>query len=262
MRRLIFALIVALISFAGYYFKQQTNPFTGEKQHISLSTEEEIAIGLQSAPEMAQQFGGLYQDAKIQQTIKAIGQNIVQKTAAGKSDYKFDFHVLADPNTVNAFALPGGQIFITVGLLKLLQSEDQIAGVLGHEIGHVLGRHSAERMAKEELTQGLIGATAVATANPNDPDGQAQIAAFVGNIINMNYGRNDEIEADKFGVHFMVDLGYNPKAMLEVMDILKAAAGGQNPPEILSTHPAPENRKEKILEEVANYKVKLSDKNI
>lgn len=258
MRRLFFAVIVAIISIVGYFFKSQKNTYTGENQHISLTAQEEIAIGIQSVPEMANQFGGFSNNKNHQSEVKTLGNKIIQNTVASKSEYAFDFHVLADSKTVNAFALPGGQIFITEGLLSLLQNEAQLAAVLSHEIGHVLGRHSAERMAKEELTSGLISAAAVATANPNDPDGQAQIAAFVGGMVNMKYGREDELEADKFGVKFLLDNQYAPEAMLEVMDILAKASGGINPPEILSTHPNPSNRKEKIKIYIEEYKQALN----
>jgi len=256
MRRLFFAVIIAIISIIGYYFKSQKNPYTGENQHISLTAKEEIALGQQSVQEMAQQFGGFSHDIAARDRVRALGSRIAHNALGADKEYSFDFHVLADTKTVNAFALPGGQIFITEGLLKILTSEAQLAAVLSHEIGHVLGRHSAERMAKEELTYGLINAAAVATANPNDPDGQAQIAAFVGGMINMKYGRDDELEADKLGLDILIDNSYPPQAMLEVMDILDKASGGMNPPEILSTHPNPGNRKEKIKEYISKNQQK------
>lgn len=163
-------------------------------------------------------------------------------TREGKADpYKFDFHLLADDRTVNAFALPGGQVFITYALFSQLQTEGQVAGVIGHEIGHVLSRHSAQRIAKMELTQGLAGAAGVAGGTRST----AEIAAMVGNLINMKYGRGDELEADKWGIKLAVLAGYDPRAMLGVMDVLDRAGGG-NQPEILSTHPKPANRKEYI----------------
>src|SRR6185436_12844237 len=105
----------------------------------------------------------------------------------------------ADPQTVNAFALPGGQIFITRALYDQLRDEAQLGGVLGHEIGHVVGRHSAEHMAKSQLTGALVGAAGVAASDPNDPNRgrqAAMMAQFVGQMVNMKYGRADEIEAD------------------------------------------------------------------
>lgn len=254
--KLIIAAVIAIIAIISYYSKTQVNPVTGEKQRVSLTQEQEVALGLQSAPQMIRQMGGEYNDPNVQTMVDRVGMKIVNSTEAGKSKYKFDFHVLADPKTINAFALPGGQIFITMGLLNLLQTEDELAGVLGHEIGHVVGRHSAEHMAKDELTQGLISATAVATYDPNSPNMQAAIAQFVGSMINMKYGREDEIEADRFGVKYLFESGYNPEAQIEVMQILKKASGGQRQPEFMSTHPDPENRIEEIKKYIREYQNK------
>ena len=112
-------------------------------------------MGLQSAPQMAQEFGGLYEDEQAQQMVDQVGQRVAQNSAAKRTPYKYDFHLLADPNVVNAFALPGGQVFITYALFSRLETEEQLAGVLGHEIGHVVARHSAQRIADQQLTDGL-----------------------------------------------------------------------------------------------------------
>ena len=242
MIRLLIAAVLALGSLFTYYSNSQVNPVTGQKQHIAISPEQETAMGLQSAPQMASEFGGEYQDPKVQALIQRIGGALVNNTEARNSPYSFQFHVLADPETINAFALPGGQIFITVGLLKRLKSEDQIAGVLGHEVGHVIARHSAQQMAKQELTGGLMRAAVVAAQDPNNPGASSAIAQYVSNIINLKYGREDELEADRFGVKYTLGSGYNPEAMIEVMEILKAAGGNQRESEMMSSHPYPENR--------------------
>ncbi|WP_138989816.1 MULTISPECIES: M48 family metallopeptidase [unclassified Larkinella] len=254
--RLIFGLIAALIAVFTYFSNTQENPVTGEKQHISLTPEQEVQLGLESAPQMAQQFGGLYPDEKVQQSVKRVGQKIVNSTDVKNSPYQFDFHVLADNKTVNAFAVPGGQIFITAALLDKLKNEDQLAGVLGHEITHVVGRHSAEQIAKQQLTQGLAGAAAIATEDPNSPGRNSAIAAYVANLIGLKYGRDDEIESDQLGVRWMVESGYNPEAMIDVMEVLKAAGGPNRPSEFMSSHPDPDNRIERIQEAIAKYKAK------
>ncbi|MEO8447533.1 MAG: M48 family metalloprotease [bacterium] len=254
--KLLIAVVIAIIAVVSYYSKTQVNPITGEKQRVSLTQEQEIVLGLNSAPEMIQQMGGEVNDPKIRDMVNRVGQKLVNETEAGKSKYKFNFHVLSDPNTVNAFALPGGQIFITMGLLKLLKTEDQLAGVLGHEIGHVIGRHSAEQMAKQELTEGLVQATDIALSDPNSPGSRSVIARYVGNVINMKYGREDEIESDRFGVKYLIETGYEPEAQIEVMQILKQASGGSRQPEFLSTHPNPENRIEEIKKYIQEYRKK------
>lgn len=248
--RLLIAAGIVIFSLVKFYSSSETNEITGEKQYISLNKEEEIALGMNSAPQMAAEFGGLSSNAQVRKIVDSIGNDIVRKSAAGKSGYPFDFHVLADQKTVNAFALPGGQIFITEALLERLENIDQLAGVLGHEVGHVIARHSAQQMAKQELSQGIAGAAGVAGGDANS----AYYAQVVANMVNMKYGREDELESDELGVRFMIEAGYNPEALIGVMDILEAASGGSNVPEFQSTHPAPENRRQKIKDAIAKYK--------
>jgi beta-barrel assembly-enhancing protease len=256
--QVIIAIIIAIASVVGYFMRTEKNPVTGEKQHIDISVEQEIALGLQAAPEMANQYGGLHPDEKVQAYVKQVGESIVASTDASKAPYDYDFHVLADDQTVNAFALPGGQIFITSGLLKKLSTEDQLAGVLGHEIGHVVGRHSAEHMAQARLTEGLTGAAVLATYDPNDPasQGSAAVAMLIGNLVNMKFGREDELESDRIGVEYMVNTGYKPEAMIEVMKILEEAGGGGGQVEFFSTHPNPENRISEIQDAIEKYSKK------
>lgn len=247
-------LMIGMIGFSviSWYFKSSSNPITGEKQHVSLTPEEEVALGMQSAPQMAAEFGGVYQDMKVQTKIKQIGAKLITQSNLTETPYKFDFHVLADPETVNAFALPGGQIFITVGLLKRLENENQIAGVLGHEIGHVVNRHSAEHMAQQGLLQGIAQGVLIGTSDGGMSSGQ--IASVVANMVSMKYGRDDELESDKYGLHYMANSGYQPEEMIRVMEILNEASGGRKQNEFTSSHPSPENRIAKIKEEIAKMK--------
>lgn len=243
---LIIALIMAAFALFRYYGSTQINEVTGEKQRVAgITPGQEIALGLQAAPQMAQQFGGLSRNAEASQLVAQIGQRIVQQSSASKSPYKYQFHLLADNQTVNAFALPGGQIFVTEALAKRLRTQGELAGVLGHEVGHVVGRHGAEHIAKQQLTQGLSGAAVMATYDPNNPASMrnAAIAAAIGKLVNMKFGRDDEIESDKLGVVFMAEAGYDPRSMVRVMQVLKEAASGRGSrPEFFSTHPNPENR--------------------
>ena len=248
--RLMIALVLAVIAIAGYFMgtRNEFNPITQENQRISLTVEEEIAMGLQSAPQMAAEFGGLDPDERLQAEIDRIGQELVQSSDASQTDYPFEFHLLADTQTVNAFALPGGQIFITRALLNLLETEGEVAGVLGHEIGHVVGRHSAEQIAKSQLIQGLAGAAGVGLYDPENPQSAsaAQMTQLVGAMITMKYGRDDELQSDRLGVRFMADSGYDPRSLIGVMEVLAGAGGGSGQPEFMSTHPDPGNRIEEI----------------
>ena len=245
--RLVIAAIIALFAIISYFGTSSENPLTGEKQRVALTPEQEIALGYKSAPEMAAQMGGVSRNAQAVALVQRVGDLLVQQSVAAKSPYKFSFHVLADPKTVNAFALPGGPIFITEGLLRLLKSEAELAGVLGHEIGHVIARHSSERLAKQQLTQGLLGALVVGSGDYS----AAQIGQVVGSMINMSYGREDEIESDTLGIRIMSEAGYDPRGMIRVMEVLAKASGGSRQPEFMSTHPAPENRSERIKQAIA-----------
>jgi predicted Zn-dependent protease len=244
--RLLIAAGIALFSLLSYFGTRQTNPVTGEAQYVDLSPEQEIAMGLQAAPQMAAQHGGLHPDRQAQALVDEVGNRIVAASAAKDSPYQFEFHLLADTQTVNAFALPGGQIFITAALLERLETIGQLAGVLGHEVGHVIGRHGAEHLAKQKLTQGLIGAVGTAT-----DVGGARMAAAIGQLLNMQYGRSDELESDKLGVVFMAQAGYDPRSLIGVMRILEEASGGARQPEFMSTHPSPGNRVAQIEQTIA-----------
>ena len=242
--RMIVGLVVAAMALFAYWGSTSINPTTGEKQHVAITPEQEVALGLQAAPEMAQQHGGLASDDRAQALVDQVGQKLLKAGKAGASGYPFEFHVLADDQTINAFALPGGQVFITYALISRLATEGQLAGVLGHEIGHVVGRHGAERIAKQQLTEGLTGALVLSTYDPNDPSSArtAQMAMVIGGLVNMRFGRQDELESDELGVQYMSDAGYDPRAMIEVMKILAKSSEGGAPPEFFSTHPNPDNR--------------------
>jgi predicted Zn-dependent protease len=254
MGRLLIALAVAAFSVLSYCSARQDNPVTGETQYIDMTVEQEIALGLQAAPEMAQEYDGLDPDRDLQALVDQIGFNIVENSPAGRSPYEFEFHLLGDTETINAFALPGGQVFITRALFDRLQTEGELAGVLGHEIGHVIGRHSAEHIAKAKLTEGLTGAAVIATYDPDNPASMrtAQVAALIGQLINLKFGREDELESDVLGVCFMNNAGYDPSDLIRVMEVLAEASQGQAPPEFLSTHPDPGNRMARIQEAIQN----------
>lgn len=243
-----FGLLIAVVALLSYCGSQETNPVTGKKQYLAMSTKQEIALGLQTAPMMANQFGGLSHNVAAASRVAQVGQKIVAANLADLSQWRFDFHLLRDSKTVNAFALPGGQIFITEGLLRRLKSDDQLAGVLAHEIGHVAARHSAAQLAKQQLTQGLTSAVVVASGDT----GSGQLAAIAGQLINLRYGRGDELESDALALRFMPRAGYNPYAMIEVLAILKQASGGSRGPSFFSTHPDPDLRIAQLKQALGN----------
>ncbi len=253
--RVLIGLVVAAIAVFMYFRRTEVNPVTGEKQRVALSVDQEKALGLEAAPQMAREMGGELDPASdpAARMVDEVGARVVQGSNAGRSPYasSFDFHLLEDPQTINAFALPGGQIFITKGLYDRLQTEAQLAGVLGHETGHVVNRHAAEHLAKGQLGAMLGQAVGVAT-DDGQGGGQraAMLAAMVNQVVQLKYSRGDESESDRYGIDAMADAGYNPRAMMQVMEVLrKASEAGNRPPEFLSSHPLPETR----LKEMEDY---------
>ena len=245
--RLLIGLAIVAFAFIQKCNRQEINPYTGRKQTITMTPDQEIAIGIQSAPQMAQQHGGLHPDARAQALVDQVGNKLVNSSIARETPYKYEFHLLADQKTINAFALPGGQIFITYALMSKLQNEDQLAGVLGHEIGHVLGKHSAERIGETEFWRTVSTGASVG----------ADMGGLIGGIGQqtlLTNGRDDELESDDLGVRFMLKAGYNPEEMVGVMKILKEAAGPNRVPEFQSTHPDPDNRIEKIRASIKKYR--------
>jgi beta-barrel assembly-enhancing protease len=253
--RWIIALVIAGIGIVSFLSSRQRNPVTGKVQYVAMSVDQEKALGLEAAPQMAQQMGGVVDprrdpDAAL---VSEVGQKLVTASDTSRSPYvgNFHFHLLNDDKMINAFALPGGQIFITRALFKRLENEAQLAGVLGHEIGHVINRHSAQQMSKGNLGRMLATAAGVGSG-----DSRVAMGAEMANqMFQLKYGRKDETESDTVGIDYMVDAGYDPRGMLGVMEILKEAAGRGRQPEWMMSHPLPENRLREIAQIIEkNYK--------
>lgn len=245
---ILIALGIAAFGLLRYFTSSQVNPVTGEPQRVSLTPQQEVALGLQSAPQMAQQMGGLVPSSDPRaQVVQAVGQKLVASIDK-QHPWKFQFHLLADTKTVNAFALPGGQCFITLALFNQLQNEAQLAGVMGHEIGHVIHRHSAERIAKSDLGRSLVTAVGVGASGSDGGQFAHMAAAVTEDMIQKSYGRDAELESDRYGVEYMAKAGYDPREMVGVMEILKKASGGGSRPEFTSTHPDPGNRAQQIMD--------------
>lgn len=243
--RLFLGVVIALVGWFMYMYQEEENPVTKESQHVSISPSEEIRLGIESAPQMSREMGGDMPGSDPRTLeVKKLGQFLVEHTIAKKSPWKFQFHLLADTHTINAFALPGGQIFITLGLYNELQTEAQLAGVLAHEMGHVIERHSAEQMATSQL--GQILTVAVGTAVSDQSHSAYRIAAVVNQAMQMKYSREDELEADTWGLKLMEAAGFDPRAMIAVMQVLKSVDHGGHGAEIFQTHPNPDLRIEQI----------------
>jgi predicted Zn-dependent protease len=174
-------------------------------------------------------------------------------TEADYPDLPWEFTLL-DSDVINAFALPGGKVFMSRGLAERLDNEAQLAGVLGHEIGHVTARHGNERISQQLLVAGIaVGATVAAGQSDSDAVKYGvPIAVGVGGQgYLLKFGRGQELEADRLGMRYMSYAGYDPYGQLQVMQVLAEASQGPRQPELLSTHPHPESRIQQIQDLLA-----------
>ncbi|MBE9171215.1 M48 family metalloprotease [Pleurocapsales cyanobacterium LEGE 06147] len=247
--RLGIGLLFAIFALVNYLGNVTENPVTGESQRVQISPRQEVVLGLESRQQMAAKYGGLYPDSTLQAYIDRVGNRIVRQSSVAQSPYPFEFHLLQDLATINAFALPGGQVFITAALLSRLDTEARLAGVLGHEIGHVVARHGAEHLAKQQLGIAIVNAVGIAASDTPESGRQAAIIArAVNQLVNLKCGRDDEVESDCLGLRFMTEAGYHPQGIVELMQILNTARTRTQTPEFFSTHPNPSNRVARLLE--------------
>lgn len=224
------------------------NPATGNRELSLVSEGQEIQMGRESDPQIVAQMG-LYPDSSVQRYVREIGLRMAAQSE--RPDLPWTFRVLDDP-AVNAFALPGGFIYITRGILTHLTSEAELAGVLGHEIGHVTARHSANQMSRAQLAQLGLGVGMIFSETVRDYGGLASQSM---GLLFLKFGRDDESQADELGIRYMTREGYDPRELAGVMRMLsrtsEIASGGGRAPEWLSTHPDPANRSQDILSQVA-----------
>ncbi len=219
------------------------NPATGKNEFSVLSPEDEARIGKAEHGKVVKQFGGVYDDPKIGGYVARIGGQLVANSELAGSP--FTFTVLNSP-VVNAFALPGGYVYVTRGLIALANNEAELAGVIAHEIGHVTARHTAQRMTRSTvvgLGSAILGAALGVPSNVTRLGGQLYLTSF---------SRDQEYEADLLGVRYLSRVGYDPYAQADFLKSLgahtelmaKLSGNGNRPPEFLSTHP---NTPERVI---------------
>ncbi len=232
------AILFLFISICSVLTGCATNPVTGEKQLMLMSPQQEIHVGRQYSPEIQKQLGGPIDNPQIQSYIAGIGAKIAR--VSHMPDLEFHFTAVND-KSVNAMALPGEYIFITRGMLQNIRTEAQLAAILAHETVHVTARHSADAMSKQ------IGLNILLSAVTSEKTSQTlvSVAELGTQILSLKYSRTAEYEADTFGLDYMAKAGYNPSAMVELMEILESQNSARSI-EFFSTHPSPANRKEKI----------------
>src|SRR5436309_4408224 len=223
------------------------NPATGARQLMLISESQEIAMGRDYDQQVTASIG-LYADTAWQHWTRQFGARLA--ATSERPNLPWTFHVVDDP-VVNAFALPGGFIYVTRGILAHLNSEAELAGVVGHEIGHVTARHSASQMSKQQLAQ--IGLAVGSIASPEFGRYAGVASAGLG-VLFLKFSRDDESQADHLGLRYMRRAAYDPREMPHVFEMLtrvSQAEGGGRVPEWLATHPDPENRRGRIEQEIA-----------
>lgn len=224
-----------------------TNPATGRRELSLVSQGQEIAIGQEGAKAAAAQMG-IYADSALQRYVAGLGLPMAKNSE--RPELPWSFTVVDDP-IVNAFALPGGPIFVSRGILAHMNSEAQLVSVLGHEIAHVTAKHSVSQMSKQQIFQiGLIGAMVL---RPELQEFGGVASQGLG-VLFLKFGRDDESQADELGFRYMTAANYAPSEMAEMFKILQRVSGGEGArgtPEWLSTHPDPGNRVEKTNQRIA-----------
>jgi len=224
-----------------------SNPVTGKKEFIAIPRSYEIAMGAQAAPQVATQFGGEVKDSVLQEYVQKVGKKVAVQ-ADREMPYNF---TLLNSGIPNAFALPGGNIFVTAGLMSRMTNERQLAAVLGHEVVHVAALHGVKGMQRQ------VGASVVvqlaAAAVGSDTKAAAEAAAKIAaSMITLKYGRNAEYESDKYGTKYMTKAGYNPWGMVELLTILLNLSDKEpgSLQEMFQTHPLSSKRIAEIKEEI------------
>lgn len=240
-----FSLLALCVACAGTMLGGcSTNPTTGRSQLNMLLRSDEIKMGVDSKPEMLKEYGGEVSNADARNYVTNLGKQLAAQTEADNPTLPWEFTLL-NSDVINAFALPGGKVFVSKGLAEKMTNEAQMAGVLGHEIGHVTARHINEKITRQ--TGASVGLNIVsAVIGGGSGDVIAGLAGQAVQITLLSYDRDQESEADSLGMRYMVKCFYNPIGQLQVMEILKKEAGGANQPEFLSTHPIPETRIKRI----------------
>jgi predicted Zn-dependent protease len=234
--KLHFCIFLTALLFLFCFLGCTTNPVTGEEQLALFypSEAQQIQIGTQYAPEIEKQLGGRIESAQLQNYVNYVGQRIANRSH--KPNLTFHFTAVNDKMT-NAMALPGGYIFITRGMLELLETEDQLAAVLAHESAHVTAEHSAQLMNQQMSISAVISVI----SSESTPNAAISAAQFGQQMLGLKYSRDFEKQADRIGTDYLARANYSPYAMIDVLSKLEEQSKTRQI-EFFSTHPSPENR--------------------
>ncbi|OGR81755.1 MAG: hypothetical protein A2X32_09740 [Elusimicrobia bacterium GWC2_64_44] len=234
-----------LLTFAAALAACATVPYTNRHQFNVISAAEEDKLGLQAWQEILSK-AKLSEDAQASALVERVGRRIAD--ASAQPGYDWQFKLIDEPGTVNAFCLPGGRVAVYSGILPVTENEAGLAVVMAHEVAHALAHHGAERMSQGGLVR-LGGAALQAGMAGKDPAAQKQVlnAFGLGTSVGvlLPFSRSHEAEADRIGLILMAKAGYDPRAAAPFWRRMKAG-GGAKPPELLSTHPSDEKRIKRI----------------
>jgi predicted Zn-dependent protease len=225
-----------------------TNPVTGKKELSFISEAEEVAMGQQADAEIRREMG-VYPDEELQRYVSDIGMRLAQQSHRPNLPWTF---TVVDSPAINAFAVPGGFVYITRGILPYLNDESELAGVLGHEIGHVTARHVNQQLSRQ--TMGGIGLMVLSIFVPQTAPFQDVSSMGLGMLF-LKYGRDDELESDRLGMEYAAAIGYDPSAVPRFLSTLSRVSKltERGVPNWLSTHPEPESRVVKAEPVLAKY---------
>lgn len=236
-------LVFALGAAVYYFMNQKEVPFTGRKQLRTMKPVQEMQLGLQS-------YQQILRDSQVQtrgpvvDKVREVGRNIARAAAKEDPGFEWDFNVI-DSKQVNAFALPGGYTAVYTGIIPVAANDDGLAAIMGHEIGHALAHHGAERMAQQNM-QRIVGAGVAMGAGGMDVGAQRAVMGVFGGVSKygfaLPFSRSHESEADLIGLILMSRACYDPREAPRLWERMKQASGGAAPPEFQSTHPSPETR--------------------
>ncbi len=227
------------------------NPVSGKKDFSLISENQEIQMGLQAHNAILKKQKP-YNNTRLQTYVSKIGQELASKSH--RNNIHYTFTILDDPN-VNAFALPGGYVYITTGLMAYLNSEGELAGVLGHEIGHVTARHGVQQTSAGMAANVLVGLLS------KKAGGNSKVLNQLGNAMLSGYGRQHELQADRLGAEYLARVGYSPKNMIDVIGVLKAqemyasnqqGRSGGSYHGLFATHPSNDQRLQEVVNAAKN----------
>ncbi|MFL6414157.1 MAG: M48 family metalloprotease [Bryobacteraceae bacterium] len=252
MRRSINLLWLSATAIAAFAYIVQTTPQLPDPGNTGVTKEQQIQLGQQTAAEVYKQMPVLPDGSAETQYVQQLGKKLVSAIPP-EGSWPYQFHVVPQKE-INAFALPGGPIFVNIGTVTAAANEAQLAGVMAHEISHVYMQHSIKQMKKQQLQQGLVGILGAVLGQASGTGAAlARLGIGIGSgMLSLRYSRTDEAQADSVGAVLMYKVGYPPVELAQFFQTLEQE-GGAGGPNFLSDHPNPGNRVAAIQEEIKGW---------